>query len=232
MAIVSKSLLHKIYRRVFWSSPILHLTYLKARGFDIDLDNTSLVVQGFPRSGNTYLSVSLNEYKKFKGNVFSHIHTPAIFFHALRKNIPVVMPIRDPVSSIVSLSQLTGWDDLRCIDHYKCYYRLSRPYADRLNILNFDTFTKDTPKSFNCISTQTGLEFREEFHEKIQEFCFKEIDRLALTRTDQGMNNWIHRPNDVRNSSKAEIKARLEQFHGDALAECEDLFQFFLKKSL
>jgi len=191
-----------------------------------------MVVQGFPRSGNTYLSIAISEYRNFEGSIFSHIHTPAIFFHAFRKNIPVVMPIRDPLSSIVSLIQLTGWDDLRCIDHYKCYYRLSRPYAERLIILNFKDFTKNTPDAFKRISQHSGMEFRDVPHEQIQAYCFEEIDRRSLAQSGEMVSNWIHRPDETRSSKKDEVRARLERLHGDALAECNEAYRYFLKKSL
>ena len=232
MMSVAKSLAHMIYRRVFWTSPALHLTYLNARGFKTDFSDVSVVVQGFPRSGNTYLSIALSDFKAFEGRVFSHIHTPAIFAHAIRHDIPVVMPVRDPMSSLVSLSQLAGWDDRRCIDHYLCYYRYSKPYLKQLAVIEFTSFTQDTPSALSRLSARTGLKFRHADHAQIETQAFGEIDKRSVANAGEIEAHTVHRPNQTRSAQKAEIRERLEQNHGPALLRCEALYQQFLAEAI
>jgi hypothetical protein len=63
---------------------------------------TDIVIAGFPRSGNSFFY----EYTKLKNlniKVVHHNHLPFVIRDAVKKNVPVVFLLRDPVDTITSL---------------------------------------------------------------------------------------------------------------------------------
>lgn len=96
----------QILKTKFLDSPILYLNYLRLfkRINPTILPNldSKFIITGFPRSGNTYISdiIKFN----FPDIEFSHhIHTLAPIKMGLKKEIPVIILIRNPIDSISSL---------------------------------------------------------------------------------------------------------------------------------
>lgn len=66
---------------------------------------TRLVVEGFPRSGNTYASVALRHALDLDrpGLLASHVHTPSQVKLAVRRGLPTVLVVREPAEAVASL---------------------------------------------------------------------------------------------------------------------------------
>lgn len=68
--------------------------------------STRLVVEGFPRSGNSALVAALQQRQTAPIRIAHHTHLPAPVLWALRRGIPSVVLIREPTDAIVSLRAL------------------------------------------------------------------------------------------------------------------------------
>lgn len=67
--------------------------------------STDLVIEGFPRSANTYALVAFEHANGTAHRVSSHLHTPESVRRAVRLRLPVVLLVRDPAEVLVSTLQ-------------------------------------------------------------------------------------------------------------------------------
>jgi hypothetical protein len=93
-------------RSVIGNDPIFLPIVLRAtpRGTSRRITGTtSLVVEGYPRSGNTYAAAVLRHVGGADFTIASHVHTPSQVVLAVRRQVPVMLAIRQPVDSVASL---------------------------------------------------------------------------------------------------------------------------------
>jgi hypothetical protein len=64
---------------------------------------TELVVEGFPRSGNTFAAAAIEVAQQRTVSISSHVHVPAQVKRAVRKHVPTLVVIRDPLDAVASL---------------------------------------------------------------------------------------------------------------------------------
>lgn len=105
---------------------------------------TDVVVEGYPRSGNTFAAAALRHVGGPDLTIASHVHTPSQVVLAVRRKIPVLLAIRQPVDCITSLIiaaphvpidlALREW-----ADHYDRLWR----HREHLVIATFDEITQD-----------------------------------------------------------------------------------------
>jgi hypothetical protein len=106
---------------------------------------TDLVVEGYPSAANTFAREAL-EHANAGIRIASHLHTVAHIRHALRLGAPVVILLRPPVDSVVSVlarfpdQQSNVASELR---DYVRFYRGVLALADRVALACFeDTITR------------------------------------------------------------------------------------------
>jgi len=66
-------------------------------------DRTDLVVEGFPRSGNTFAAIGIATAQRRPRHIVSHAHIPAQVQRAVRLGVATVVVIRDPFDAVCSM---------------------------------------------------------------------------------------------------------------------------------
>ena len=59
--------------------------------------DSQLVIEGFPRSGNTWTEALIRAYAKDPVRLAHHSHAPAHVLYALKEKIPVLLLARDRI---------------------------------------------------------------------------------------------------------------------------------------
>lgn len=114
---------------------------------------TDLVVEGFPRSGNTFTVFALEDASAHELTIASHVHQPSQVKLALARGIPTILVIRDPVSALASyLVYDQRFTASMVLGEYCRYHRELVPYAERLLICRFDEVTSDMPSVIDRIN--------------------------------------------------------------------------------
>ncbi len=226
-------ILHQLYRGVFWSHPALHKAYLRLRGYMIDFAGKDYVVQGFPRSGNTFLSVLLEDYAAKEVNLFTHLHAPAVFHYAFAENKVVFMPVRDPMDSVVSLIQMKGWSAERALMHYIDYYEASLPYVDKVKVLDFAHFTKDISATLKAVEAASGVPYKHDAtHAEAEARTFALIDELNVCASGEINAKDVHRPHSERQADKAAVIADIQHHHPELLIAAQTLYAQFAARCI
>jgi hypothetical protein len=63
-------------------------------------EHTDLVVEGFPRSGNTFMVTALQQVTDHRLRIASHVHHPAQVKLAYLRNVPTVLVVREPLDTL------------------------------------------------------------------------------------------------------------------------------------
>jgi hypothetical protein len=134
-------------------SPALYFRWLRlARDIDVDamLVSADLILDGYPRSGNTYCSIVLNELYP-QASIVTHLHSIAILKASVRNSIPAIALIRDPEQAIPSsiAKRIYGQgmslsDALRIeVDAYVSYYSYVSRNTNLLCVLRMEDVVRD-----------------------------------------------------------------------------------------
>lgn len=66
--------------------------------------HTDLVVEGFPRSGNTYAALGVTAAQEAPIRIVSHAHVPAQVKRAVRLGVPTLVVVRQPEDAVCSMA--------------------------------------------------------------------------------------------------------------------------------
>ena len=107
-------------------------------------EDTELVIDGFLRSGSTFVFTAFEHAQPRKVRVAHHVHAPAQIMAAVQRGIPVVLLIREPreavLSLVVRLPHLSLAQGLR---GYARFYEPLLPYRGGFVVGTFQQATTD-----------------------------------------------------------------------------------------
>jgi hypothetical protein len=146
--------------------PAIALPLLRRRRGDGFLapirDETEVVIEGFPRSGNTFVVAAFHFAQLPRDvKIAHHAHVPAQLLSAVRLGLPAVVLVRDPSECVPSLvvrepalgvgGALRGW--VR-------FHEPLVPVRDRLVVATFDEATTDVSGIVRRVNERFGTRFR------------------------------------------------------------------------
>jgi hypothetical protein len=143
--------------------------------------DTQLVIEGFPRSGNSY-ALAAFRYANEDVVVSSHRHSPTSVRSAIRRGIPIIVLLRRPRPAIASglqyqPGQTTEW----AIELYRRYYEGILPLADRVLLATFEEVTSDFGQVIRRCNARFNTDFTPYERSEASEAIVAEvIDQAAL----------------------------------------------------
>lgn len=165
--------------------PALYLALLRlqrrrhwSRQWVVEPD-TEIVIEGFPRSGNSFALSAFRHSNPSVSRIATHVHMPAQILMAARYHIPTIVLLREPLAAVCSMialstqigdrptvdSDTTRSDIHRLLDFYSLFYR--RVYAVRSSILfaPFTQVTEDFGRVIAAINARYATNFAEFRHD-------------------------------------------------------------------
>jgi hypothetical protein len=195
---------------------------------------TELVVEGFPRSGNTFAVASFGAAQTRPVKLARHEHAAAQVIGAVRRDVPVVVLVRRPEDAVVSLAiqqpQLTVRQLLRS---YVRFHRPLRPYLDRIVVATFDQVTTDFGEVTRRVNARYGTAFGVFDHtEDNARRSLEEIERRSRDRWGQSLASELKRsaPSEVKDRVKAALQTRYAHPRLERLrARADDAYRVFAR---
>jgi len=131
-----------------------HLAYLCVNR------DTKIVIEGFPRCGNTFAVIAFQQAQKRKIKIAHHLHVPAQIRYATRNGIPTLVLIREPLEAVASLlvrhpERTPG----KCLSEYDNFYRSIVSAKDKFVVADF----KETVNDFGSVTTRLNELFQTSF---------------------------------------------------------------------
>ena len=182
-------------------------------------DTTDLVIEGFPRSGNTFAYFAMRLASDDRLSIASHVHTPSQVKAAVALHLPTVLVVREPRDTVVSLLIAAPHVAFRAaINEWVHHHRKVLAYRDGFEVATFAEVTTDLGVVVDRVNERFGTDLpRFEPTEANTEAVFAAIEEHHQ-RVHGGTENVVPRPSPAR---RAEKEWLLEQL---AAPEFDDLW--------
>lgn len=117
---------------------------------------TRMLVDGFPRSANTWTSFAFQELVG-RGQVASHLHSARSIRIAARLGVPCVLLVRDPDEAVASgLTFDSAVQAKTAFRAWARYYEVAVKAADRVVVVDFKTAVSDFPGVVRRVNERYG----------------------------------------------------------------------------
>src|SRR5918995_2304072 len=203
-------------RRYVGRHPFLFYNFyrLKPTYRDLLVDReTQIVIEGFPRSGNTFAVVAFQQAQRERVRVAHHLHMPAQVVRAARWGIPILLLARKPTDAVLSwVIRDPGVSIRQALKHYISFYEKAAEYRDSLVVGFFEEVTRDYGTVLERVNAKFGTEFSTFVHsEDNVRSVFDRIEEVHRSmfggRLDEKM---IAHPSAVKAGLKDALKKELE----------------------
>lgn len=228
------------FRIRFWLGqyPFLFFSVYHLLGKNIDRvvrSDTDLVIEGFPRSGNSFATFAFISSQQRQMQVAHHLHVPAQILRAVKFKIPVLMLIREPSKVVSSLLVPFPWLTVNdALFAYHCFYKPVLPYLDDIVVATFDEVISDFGAVIEKVNKKYNTNFRlfEHTNENISH-VFQSIDsRAKLLWRMPDVTLITARPAEEKEQIKRKILNELSETHPLRLRACQHLYESIIMRQM
>jgi hypothetical protein len=174
--------------------------------------DTQLVIEGFPRSANSFARVAFNRAQSERVRIANGLHVPAQVIRAARWRIPTLVLIRNPKDAVLSLVIRDPISVDQALRYYVSFYETAEKYRDAYVLGLFEEVTGDFGQVIRRMNEKFGTTFSLFRHdEENVSKLFAGMETQA--RKKYGETLWerkVQRPAAVREKIKDEIEYESE----------------------
>lgn len=211
-----------VYPRLYYAGRMLlgHERRLEVeRGDDI-------VIEGFPRSANSFAVVAFLHAQPEEMKIAHHVHAPAQIMRAARFDLPAVVLIRDPLDAVASLLLKTsGIEPTTALRGYVRFYKAIRPHRSAFVVAAFPEVTEDFGRTIERINRRLGTEFEPFNHTPNNEKAV--LDEVQRIGTDDPIE--VARPTQPKQHVKESVKSTVRESARNELQEAREIYQAYLE---
>ena len=194
---------------------------------------TQLVVEGYPRCGNTFSIAALHVATDGDlPRLAHHIHLPAQVIQAVRDRKPAIVLIREPIDAMAStLVHDPRLGPLQVLRAYNHFYEPLIPFHRDYVVADFSTVTNDYGSVIEAVNDRFGTDIPVFDHSDANvEKCFGLIEAKNSMFTGKITENKIARPSADRKKLNEEARNVLRQKrHAKMLQQAEELYARFIE---
>ncbi|MDX2479901.1 MAG: hypothetical protein QNK24_06145 [Desulfuromusa sp.] len=175
-------------------------------------DDTEIVIEGYPRSGNTFSVVAFEQAQNRPVKIAHHLHIAAQAIAGTKRGIPVIILLRSPVDAISSLITREPFITINvALEDYIRFYKSVLPIKNKVLIARFEEVTSDFGGIIDRMNLKfnTGYKSFEHTKENVAR-VFSSLDDLETKNvsklTDESK---VARPSEHRKRDSERIKKEL-----------------------
>lgn len=191
---------------------------------------TRLVIEGFPRSGNSFARrafIMAQDDPQIKNHIAHHLHVPAQVVRAARWQIPTLVLIRKPRDAVLSLTIRDPISVDQALRYYISFYETAEKYRDAYVLGLFEEVTSDFGRVIERVNDRFGTTFSLFNHdeENVNEL-FAGMEAQARKQYGKTLlERKVQRPSADRQKVKREIEYELESpKRSKLIAEAEAVY--------
>lgn len=171
-------------------------------------DGTQLVIEGFPRSGNTFAVFALRSAQPRPVEVTSHVHVPAQVEVAVDRGIPTLVAVREPIGTVTSLViAAPHLPPHRALREYVHHHRRLLPLRDQISVADFEQITHDMGEVTRQVNRRFSTDFVPFEHTPENEAAvFAAID-AHHQELHGGTEHVVARPSAQRKAEQARVRS-------------------------
>lgn len=176
---------------------------------------SEIVIEGFPRSANTFSVAAFLLAQERPVKIARHLHVPAQVIRAVQWRIPTLVLIRRPEDAVLSLlirePKITAKTAVR---EYIRFYERIEPYRTGFLVATFEEVTQDFGSVIDRLNCKFGTRFTRFYHTADNVAA---VMRLVeeMDREDTGKRyvceTTVARPSEKREALKMQRRGELEE---------------------
>ena len=207
--------------------PALFIPVFRCFGADMAKEllispKTDLIIEGFPRSANTFSVVAFQSAGNRFVNIAHHLHAEAQIIAGVRRGLPTMALLRDPEKAVRSLRMLLpAMDENRALVEWIAFYERIMPLKDRIFFAEFSQVTTD----FGAVTAGLNEKFGTDFS------CFDHTpENVAAVYSEiEGIDQRLRGGSDMHIARPSTVKSEAQSrttfnFDPRVLAEARSLF--------
>jgi len=197
--------------------------------------NTDIVIEGFPRSGNSFAFVAFKEVQNREMKIAHHFHLPFQILYACKNNIPCIVVIRKPIDAVASFLIFNPYLSVHmALRYYITFYETISPYRDKFVTGTFDKVTTNYGKVIERLNKKYMLKYNvfNNTPESVKK-CFYEIEKTEnrIRGKNKFMERTIPRPSVIRDKLKPEVKKKIQKReYAYLLNRAEKIYRSYVKE--
>jgi len=175
---------------------------------------TDLVIEGYPRSGNTFARWAFITAQAREPVLSDHFHSAGHIRRALRLHVPVLVLVRDPLEAITSflVYQKGNYSIELAFREYIEFYSEVVRGKEQLVVASFEEVTRCFGDVICRVNRRFGTDFIPfQDTEENREKCFRIMESRRIARKDSVEERAfeIPRPVDAREQLKKHMRDKL-----------------------
>lgn len=205
----------------------------RANRLGLPVDRNSVaVIEGYPRSANSFAAWAFMEARGTRDGLAHHMHAVAQIEAGVRRGLPVLLLIREPLQAVASAALMDpqkGHPQRHLWDYLDFYSRTER-HLGRVVVAEF----RDVLGDFGAVMQRLNAHFGSDFppykaspenDARIRQLLQDNDRRYA--RAGEGLRGSL--PNAAKEAAKAEIVAALQKHAADTVQQAQALYARFTK---
>ncbi|HTA65465.1 MAG TPA: hypothetical protein VK753_08170 [Xanthomonadaceae bacterium] len=204
-----------------------------AEGPAVVESDTNLVIEAFPRSGNSFAVTAFRFAQRQPIRLAHHFHAAAQIIRGVRLDKPVLLIVRHPKDAVLSFVLREEHVPLEVgLGSWIDFHRRLLPYANRLVVASFERVTSDFGTVVDDVNRRFGTSFsRFEHTEENVRACFELIEKRNAMRFGGGsvLESFVARPSSARNLLKPALEEKWQALPKSRQDEAFDLYASFKK---
>ena len=177
--------------------------------------DTQLVIEGFPRSANTFAVVAFIKSQDRDVAIAHHLHAVAQVKLGVRQGVPVIVLIRRPEDAVRSLKVIFKQRNRNsALKNWLRFYEEVEPLRSRVVIADFDRVIGDFGAVIDEVNAHYGTTFGrfESTPENVQA-VFDRIDAIIHGvdhKTEGGKEMYVSRPTEAKRAAQEKVELDLD----------------------
>jgi len=196
-----------------------------------------VVIEGFPRSANTYATEAFLRLQERDIRIGNHFHSPAQFLLASKFKVPAILVLRYPDDAILSL--LIFYPKSSATELANRYISFHRPLLSIRSdfvVAPFEEVTQSFSRSISRLNVRFGTNFVDtEIDEDLRKDIFDRVNakQAKIDNYEKSdSENLTTLPSDLKNRLKKRREAELnDPLVQERLSECRRLYNSLISGS-
>jgi hypothetical protein len=223
----------KLKKLIYSNNSIIGRVAQKWQSNKYLVDRNTIVVEGYPRSGNTFLVELVQQHYNPEFRVLSHTHSPFVANRAAGNHCPCLLLIRNPVDAIASYHVYSGVSIKNLIDHYRWYYETLNWKTGDFLIVDFKKLVADPTQVLRNIFLRYPKAFQNSSDCGLEVIVESVLDSIQSRSDAKGLNyQKIAIPSPLRTSEVTNAR-KIIQFrqHENCMKSIDKLYNSILEKA-
>lgn len=173
--------------------------------------DSEVVIEGFPRSANTFAVLAFEHAQLRPVRIAHHLHVDAQITLGVKFNLPILVLIREPIGAVASLiSRNPGVGTGQALAHYMSFYKSVQANMNKVVLADFKTVTGDYARVIEALNARFRTSFHPYMNTPANDKAVFDVIDLINRKYERGEIHQLARPSEAKSSLLRAARLKVE----------------------